>query len=192
MTYKDELVRAMNLLGSQEHVLFIGQNVRYGGTSMYHTFKQLPEERMIEVPVFEEIQMGISIGLALQGFLPVSIYPRMDFLILALNQIVNHLDKAEEMSDGQFKTKVIIRTAIGSTSPLMPGPQHCQDHTEALRLMCSNMHVVKLTRAEMVYPEYKHALEREQSTILVEIPGLYNKDLEHALKESRKTTSKAL
>jgi len=189
MTYKDELIRAMNLLGSRENVLFVGQNVLYGGTSMYHTFKHLPREKMIELPVFEEIQAGICTGLALLGFLPVSIYPRMDFLILALNQIVNHLDKAEAMSDGAFKPKVIVRTAIGSTNPLMPGPQHCQDHTEALKLMCSNMNVVKLRSADMVYPEYERALRSDKSTILVEIPDLYNKDLEKELKESRKNSS---
>lgn len=186
MNYKDELIRAMNLLGEQEKVLFVGQNVLYGGTSMYHTFKQLPKEKMIEVPVFEEIQAGICTGLALEGFLPISIYPRMDFLILALNQIINHLDKAQKMSDGQFKPKVIFRTAIGSTEPLMPGPQHCQDYTEALKLMCTNINVVKLTSAEMVYPEYEKALHSDKSTILIELPDLYNPDLEKALKASRK------
>lgn len=177
MNYKDELIRAMNLLGAQKNALFVGQNVLYGGTSMYHTFKHLPREKMIEVPVFEDIQAGMCTGLALEGFLPVSIYPRMDFLLLALNQIVNHLDKAEKMSDGGFKPKVIIRTAIGSTEPLMPGPQHCQDYTEALTLMCKNINVVKLTSAEMVYPEYEKALRADTSTILIELPDLYHADL---------------
>lgn len=186
MSYKDELIRAMNLLGEQKNALFVGQNVLYGGTSMYHTFKHLPKEKMIEVPVFEEIQAGICTGLALQGFLPISIYPRMDFLILAMNQIVNHLDKAEAMSDGGFKPKVIMRTAIGSTEPLMPGPQHCQDYTAALQLMCKNINVVKLERANMVYSAYYRALHADTSTILIEIPDLYNQDLTEELKASRK------
>ena len=42
--------------------------------------------------------MGLSLGLALQGFVPVSIYPRIDFLLSATNQLVNHLDKIRLMS----------------------------------------------------------------------------------------------
>ena len=48
--------------------------------------------------------MGISTGLALNGFIP-DCYPRFDFLILALNQLVNHLDKLDKMSSKQLKSK---------------------------------------------------------------------------------------
>ena len=49
--------------------------------------------KKIELPVFEDVQMGLSTGLALQGFIPITCYPRFDFLILAMNQLVNHLTK---------------------------------------------------------------------------------------------------
>lgn len=185
-TYKEELTKAMKMLSEHPKTIFIGQNIIYGGTSMFWTCQDIPLEKRRELPVFEEVQMGMSLGMALEGFIPISIYPRMDFLISAVNQLVNHLDKADEMSDGQFKPTVIIRTAIGSTSPLMPGPQHSQDHTEALRLLCKNINVVKLESAEQIVPEYKKALEADRPTILVEIPDKYNKDLEENLKESRK------
>ncbi len=185
-TYKEELLKAMSLLAKHPKTVFIGQNMVYGGTSMFWTIQEVGKEKRIELPVFEEVQMGMSLGMALEGYIPVSVYPRMDFLICATNQLVNHLDKAAEMSDGQFKPVVIIRTAIGSTSPLMPGPQHCQDHTEALRQMCKNINVVKLERAEQIVPEYTKALAADHPTILVEIPDFYNKDLEDKLKESRK------
>ena len=112
-TYLDELIRAMNLLAENGY-LFFGQNTRYGGTSMYHTFKQLPDSQRIEVPVFENTQAGMAMGMALEGLKVCDIYPRMDFLIIALNSIINHLDKMEEMSKGQFEPKVIIRTCVGS------------------------------------------------------------------------------
>jgi len=185
MNYKEELIKAYDMLAENPNTIFIGQCVQWGGTSMYHMMKNIHLDKKLELPVFEETQMGISTGLALQGFIPISIYPRMDFLVLALNQLVNHLDKAEEMSNGQFKPKVIIRTAIGSTSPLMPGPQHCKDYTEALKLMCTNINIVKLTSAEMIMPEYKKALESDKSTILIEIPDAYNSDLKDDLIKSR-------
>lgn len=184
-TYKEELMKAMNLLAAHPKTIFIGQNTIYGGTSMFWTLQNIPKEKRVELPVFEEVQMGMSIGMALEGYIPISIYPRMDFLICATNQLVNHLDKMHEMSESQFKPVVIIRTAVGSTQPLFPGPQHCQDHTEALRLMCKHVNIVKLEKAEQIFPEYKKALESDKPTILVEIPDLYNKDLEDNLKEAR-------
>ena len=53
--------------------------------------------------------MGISTGLALSGYVPVTCYPRFDFLLLAMNQLVNHLDKIRVMSNNEFQPKVIIR-----------------------------------------------------------------------------------
>ena len=86
------------------------------------------------MPVFEETQLGMSIGLALEGYIPISCYPRFDFLIIALNQLVNHADKINLLTNNQFNSKIIIRTLVGSTYPLDGGPQHTQDHTLALNI----------------------------------------------------------
>jgi len=116
----------------------------------------------------------MSIGLSLEGYIPVSIYPRIDFLIIAINQLVNHLDKIEKMSCGQFKPKVIIRTAIGSTKPLNAGLQHTSDYTEALKYMVKNIDIVKLVKVKDIVPAYKKALKSEKSTLLIEIVDLYD------------------
>jgi pyruvate/2-oxoglutarate/acetoin dehydrogenase E1 component len=73
----------------------------------------------------------MATGLALEGFVPITCYPRFDFFILAMNQLVNHLDKMREMSEDKMQPKVIIRVAVGSKKPFSAGPQHTQDHTEA-------------------------------------------------------------
>ncbi len=175
MDYKKEIVKAMELLSRDNRVLFIGQSVRYSGHMMFNTLEdaKVPMIKRIEVPVTEEMQLGMSIGLSLEGFIPVSIYPRMDFLIIAANQLVNHLDKIEKMSCGRFQPKVIVRTAVGAIVPMNPGLQHCQDHTEALRLLCPNINIVKLTSAEMIFDSYKRALESPISSILIEMNDLY-------------------
>ena len=121
------------------------------------------------MPVCEDLQLGICIGLSLEGLIPVCIYPRMDFIILAMNQLVNHLDKITAMSLGQYKAKVIIRTQVGSTKPLNPGPQHSQDHTEALRHLLTNVTVIKLTETDEIIPAYCEALDSDKSTILIEL-----------------------
>lgn len=177
MNYKDELQKATDLL-AQNGYTFIGQNMVAGGTSMYHMVKHLPIEQRIELPVFEETQMGMAIGMTLAGMKICTVYPRWDFLICATNQIVNHADKVKRMSDGQYKLKgLIIRTAVGSVQPMFPGEQHCGDYTEAFQKMCKDIKVVKLETPEQIVPAYQEAMESDVPTILVEIPDMYNKNL---------------
>ena len=118
--------------------------------------------------------MGISIGMSLNGTVPVSIYPRWNFLLLASNQLVNHLDKINEMSD--YKSKVIIRTSIGSQRPIHPQSQHVDDFTDGFRLMCKDIEIIRLDEPEQIFEAYKKAYERtdNKSTILVEWGDYYN------------------
>ena len=62
--------------------------------------------KRIEMPICEDFTVGFCTGLALEGYIPVCFIPRWDFLILAANQIINHLDKIPLL--GGFKPKVII------------------------------------------------------------------------------------
>lgn len=174
MTYKDELTRAMEILGQNPKTVFLGQSVACPGNAIFKTLEKVPFEKRLEMPIIEDCQMGMSIGLSLEGFIPITIFPRMDFLILAINQLVNHLDKIKEMSNNHFNPKIIIRTSIGATKPLYPGLQHCSDYTEALKIMLKNVNVVRLENSEDIFPEYKKALESEKSTILIEISDLYD------------------
>lgn len=168
-------MESMRMLAQEDNLLFIGQSVRYSGHAMFNTLEDagVPMTKRLELPVMEDSQLGISQGLALGGFLPVSIYPRIDFLICGANQLVNHLDKWAEMSHGEWNPKVIIRTMIGSKIPLDPGPQHCQDHTDALRLLCPNLDIYKLDSAEKVLAGYQQALASDRSSILIEEGDLY-------------------
>ena len=127
-------------------------------------------------PVAEELQLGMTTGLALAGMVPVSIFPRWNFLLCAMNQLVNHLDKIQVMSNGGYKIKVIVRTGIGSQRPLHPQHQHVGDFTEALRSMCTTIDIIRLDEPSDIYPAYQKALWREdgRSTILVEHGDFYN------------------
>lgn len=175
MNYRDALIEAMDFLASFPNTFFLGQAVEVEGTAMRGTLGNIPGTKLLELPVEEDFQMGLSTGLALSGYLPISIFPRWNFLLLATNQIVNHLDKIQTLSGGEYSPKVIIRTGIGSTSPLYPGPQHVGDFTAAMKLMCSSINVVRLDSTDMVIPEYQMAASRDDgiSTILVEWSDKY-------------------
>jgi len=183
-TYLNEIKKSMDLLAKEGYYV-IGQNTKYGGTSMYHTLTEFPEERRIELPVAEEMQCGLGTGMSLEGIKVCSIYPRFDFFILVLNQLINHLDKAKEMSDGQFQPKQIFRVCVGSTKPMMPGPQHCQNYTEAIKRMVTNIEVKELLNPEDVYTTYKQAVESDKSFVIIEHSDLYNSDLTEELIKSR-------
>jgi pyruvate/2-oxoglutarate/acetoin dehydrogenase E1 component len=176
MKYFDEMCRAMEFLARDQRTIFLGQAVACPGTAMSNTLKNVSRDKLLEMPVTEEMQMGVSIGLALGGHVPVSIYPRWNFLLLSVNQIVNHLDKLPIVSNGGYKPKVIIRTGIGSERPLHPQHQHIGDFTEAFRLMCKTIEVIRLDEPDQIFPAYKKALEREdgRSTIIVEYGDYYN------------------
>ncbi len=175
MKYFDEIKISMEWLARDPRTVFIGQAVEVPGTAMSNTVKDIPIERRIELPVAEELQMGMTIGLALQGQVPVSIYPRWNFLLLAANQLVNHLDKLGVMSNGGFQPRVIIRTSIGSQRPLHPQFQHIGDFTDAFRLMCTTVEVIRLDEPAQIVPAYKRALLRDdgRSTLLVEWGDFY-------------------
>ena len=176
MKYFDELKKSMNYLAENKKTVFIGQAVEVSGTAMSQTLKEVDSKKLIELPVAEEMQMGITIGLALNGNIPISIYPRWNFLLLAMNQLINHLDKVNVMSNNGFKVNAIIRTGVGSQRPLHPQHQHLGDFTEAVKKMCSTIDVIKLNEVEDIFPAYEKALNRQdgRSTILVEFGDYYN------------------
>lgn len=176
MKYFDELKKSMTWLGNQPYTLFLGQAVEYAGTAMTNTLTEIDRNKLLEMPVNEDMQMGMSLGIALNGTIPISIYPRWNFLLLAANQIVNHLDKVKIMSGGGYTPKVIIRTSIGSQRPLHPQHQHIGDFTAGFKAMCDTIDIIRLDEPEQIFESYQYAYDRtdNRSTILVEWGDYYN------------------
>jgi len=173
--YFDELKRSMEWLGKKEDTIFLGQAVAEAGTAMRNTLKDVTEEKLIEMPVNEEMQMGITNGLAVSGKIPISIFPRWNFLLCAVNQLVNHLDRMKEFSHGEYCPKVIIRTSIGSVRPLNPQVQHIGDFTQVFRGMLRNIEVIRCEEPGDIFLSYQKAYERQdgKSTLIVEYGDYY-------------------
>ena len=167
----------MEYISKKKNVIFLGQSVEYPGSSIYVSLKKVPMNKRLELPVFEETQMGLSLGLALNGFIPISCYPRFDFLILAMNQLVNHLDKIDYLTNKKFKSKIIIRTLVASKKPLDAGPQHTQDHTEGFKKMLDFSKVINLSKKENIFKTYKKIINlkaKEKIFVVVEDGNKYN------------------
>jgi pyruvate/2-oxoglutarate/acetoin dehydrogenase E1 component len=168
--YNEELKRTMTWLSEQPKTIFLGQAVEYAGTGCYESLTDISPESKMEFPVAENFQIGVSIGLALNGFVPVSVVPRWNFLLCATDQIVNHLDKLSALSGNRCHPKVIIRVAVGSERPIDPQAQHRGNFAAAFRLMCDTVDVVEANTVESIRPSYELAYNRTdgRSTIIVE------------------------
>ena len=169
MTYKQSIIDAIAWLGEQPDTLFIGQTVVHGGSFFSSSLERVPMEKRIELPVMEEMQMGASLGLALEGDICiVSIYPRIDFLLLAMSQLVNHIDKIGVMSDGKMRPRIIIRTAVGPKKPLDGGPQHTGNYVAAIKAMLTTVNVYHLQTADIAVEMYQHAYRSGGAWLFVE------------------------
>jgi pyruvate/2-oxoglutarate/acetoin dehydrogenase E1 component len=175
-TYKDLITESMEMIASLDNSIFCGQAVSVEGTAMRSTLINVPTDKLIEFPVDEDFQMGFCTGMAISGFLPICIFPRWNFLLVATNQIVNYLDKLNDLTKLNPPPKVIIRTAVGSKLPLNPGIQHTGDYTDAFKILVDNINVVRLDDKSQIKSEYVKAVTRNDgvSTILVEQSDLYN------------------
>jgi len=170
MKYSKEIKKAMSLLVDNPKTYFIGQAVEYEGTGLYDSLSHIPRNRRLELPVAEYLQSGLANGMAIEGLIPVSTFPRWNFLLMGTDQIINHLDKFKNMSNGKLNPKVIIRVAVGSEYPVDPQCQHKGNFSEAFRSMTNNTEVIELNEPEDIMPAYQKALDRKDgiNTILVE------------------------
>lgn len=177
MTYKDQLKQAMDFMAKDRKTVFIGYNVAFGSMAG-GTLSDVPKEQLIETPVAENLMAGLALGMALDGWKPVVYIERCDFILNALDAIVNHADKIELMSDGEFKPKVIFRVVVGGRkNPLFTGPTHTQDFSSALRDLV-RFPVNQLVAPRCVFDEYKTAFNGyDQSALMIEYRDLYNEQV---------------
>jgi pyruvate dehydrogenase E1 component beta subunit len=188
LTYKESLTKQMNKLAKDRMVRFIGYNTAYGHR-FNGTLDRIPKEKCIEMPVAENLIVGLAIGMALEGFHPVVCIERMDFLWACGDAIINHLDKAKQL--GWPPLKVIIRTCVGCRTPLDPGIQHSGDYVAAFKAALSAP-VLTIGRCDDPAKVYQEATEINGPVMVVEYRELYSTrpTASSKLKTSRKTPPK--
>jgi pyruvate/2-oxoglutarate/acetoin dehydrogenase E1 component len=175
MKYKEALRRSMISLSKDDDCRFIGYGVKYGAKGN-GSLVGVNDCQLIETTVSENLIVGMAIGMSIEGLKPVVYIPRFDFIINALDSIVNHLDKIDKLSKGEFTPKVIIRTVIGGTkTPLYTGLTHVQDFTEAVSKMVS-FPVIKMSSVNEVVKYFNIASKWQTSMILIEEKDRYEEE----------------
>ncbi|MDP3163941.1 MAG: transketolase C-terminal domain-containing protein [Hydrogenophaga sp.] len=115
------------LLENYPEVFVIGQGLWspwYVGNSMTDLDKKFGAHRVIDTPVSESACTGAAVGAALAGMKPIVVHPRMDFMLYAMDAVVNQAAKWSHMVGGQAGPGVTIRTIINRGGE--QGAQHSQ------------------------------------------------------------------
>lgn len=171
MNYKQAITNNIHKLSQDKRTVFIGYNTACG-SRMYGTLNKVPKKQCIETPVCENLMVGLGLGMSLTGYKPIICFERHDFLLIALDAIINHMKMMPILSNAQFNFPVILRTIVGHDKPLDPGIQHKQDYTDIL-LNHSNADVHMLCNTKQVTQAYQHILKYERPVVLVEYKKLY-------------------
>jgi pyruvate/2-oxoglutarate/acetoin dehydrogenase E1 component len=124
------------MLASDERVFLIGQGLWspwYAGASLEDLDREFGKARILDSPVSENATTGLAIGAALSGMRPVVFHPRMDFLLLAMDPIVNQAANWQYLFCGQVSVPLVVRAVINR------GGEQGAQHSQAVHAMF--MHV---------------------------------------------------
>jgi len=129
------------LLERDERTFLIGQGVNspwYVGNTTKGLFDRFGAERVIDTPVSENGMTGVAVGAALAGMRPILVFPRMDFMYYAMDQIANHAANWHYMFGGQLSVPLTIWAIINR------GGEQAAQHSQALQAMLTHIPGLKV------------------------------------------------
>ena len=149
LTYAQAMREAFaQLLASDPRVFVIGQGVWspwYAGTSLKDLDKEFGRGRIIDSPVSENATTAAAIGAAMAGMRPIVFHPRMDFMLLAVDPIVNQAANWSYMFAGQVQVPVVIRASINR------GGEQGAQHSQALQALFMHVPGLKVVMPATAY-----------------------------------------
>jgi acetoin:2,6-dichlorophenolindophenol oxidoreductase subunit beta len=136
------------LLACDPRVFVIGQGVWspwYAGTSLKDLDKEFGRERIIDSPVSENATTAAAVGAAIAGMRPIIFHPRMDFMLLAVDPIVNQAANWSYIFAGRVSVPVVIRATINR------GGEQGAQHSQALQAMFMHVPGLKVVMPSTAY-----------------------------------------
>jgi len=157
------------LLEKYPEVFVIGQGLWspwYVGNSMTNLDKKFGVERVIDTPVSESACTGAAVGASLSGMRPIVVHPRMDFMLYAMDAIVNQAAKWSHMLGGQAHPSLTIRGIINR------GGEQGAQHSQALHAWFAHVPGLRVVMPSTV----KDARDLLVASVLSPDPVLYIDD----------------
>lgn len=166
-----EAIRAgfVYLLENYPEVFCIGQGLWspwYVGNTMTDLDQLFGRDRIMDTPVSELACTGAAVGASLFGYRPIVVHPRMDFMVLAADQIINQAAKWSHMLGGQASPKVTIRAIINR------GGEQGAQHSQALHSWFAHIPGLRVVMPATV----KDARDLLISSVLCDDPVMYIDD----------------
>ncbi len=127
VTFVEAINRTLaHAMRGDERVIVLGEDVAEGGPYLVTAglAEEFGRERVRNTPISEGAVCGVAVGAAQSGLRPVVEIMFIDFITLALDQLVNQAAKAHFMSGGQLSVPLVLRTQGGSGQ--RNGAQHSQ------------------------------------------------------------------
>jgi pyruvate/2-oxoglutarate/acetoin dehydrogenase E1 component len=167
LSYREALNKAMHdAMASSDKVLLFGQGINdhkgiFGTTT--GLADKFGKHRLIEVPLAEEGVTGICIGAALNGCYPINIHIRADFVLLAMNQIINLAAKYKYMFGGLFDVPMMVRLVIGRSWG--QGAQHSQS-LQSLFAHIPGLTVIMPASSGAIVDSYAYAVQKHRGPVI--------------------------
>ena len=123
-------------MAADRRVFLIGQGLWspwYAGGSLENLDREFGRNRVLDSPVSENAVTGMAVGAALAGMRPIVFHPRLDFLLLAMDPVINQAANWSYLFAGQSSVPLVIRAVINR------GGEQGAQHSQALHAMF--MHV---------------------------------------------------
>jgi pyruvate/2-oxoglutarate/acetoin dehydrogenase E1 component len=173
LTYRDAIRAGLQEeMARDSNVYLFGEDIALGGP--FGVTKGLAEEfggnRVVNTPISEGTVMGLAIGAAITGLRPVVEVMFVDFITLAMDQLVNHAAKLHYMSGGQLRVPLTVRIQGGVMGGF--GAHHSQS-LESWFLHVPGLKVVMPSNAADAKGLLKAAIRDENPVLFVEHRALY-------------------
>jgi len=129
-------------------VFIIGQGVKspwYVGNTATGLLEKFGEERVIDTPVSENAVTGAAVGSSLVGMRPVVVHPRMDFMMYAMDPIINEAANWHYMFGGKASAPVVVWGIINR------GGEQAAQHSQALHAVFSHIPGLKVVMPSTPY-----------------------------------------
>lgn len=165
-------------LVADERVVVIGEEVgKLGGvfTTTLGLLDKFGPDRILDSPISENALVGWAVGAAAAGMRPVVEIMFSDFVLLAMDQMVNLGAKLRYMSNGQFSVPMVLRTPGGGGTN--HGPQHSQS-LESLFAHIPGLIVALPSTASDAYWMLRDAIRCDDPVIFIESKYLYFRNSE--------------
>ncbi len=167
LSYRDALRHTMRTaLVRNEAVMILGQGVDdhkgiFGST--LGLAQEFGSDRVMDMPLAEEGMTGIAIGAALNGLYPIQTHIRADFVLLAMNQIINLAAKYKYMFGGRFEVPMLIRLIVGRSWG--QGAQHSQS-LQSLFSHIPGLRVVMPSGSQTILETYPAVIEEYPGPVI--------------------------